>query len=473
MSKQMSRRELLRLMGMGCAGAALAACQPRVVKETVVVEKESEKEVTRIVKETVVVKEKAVPEEVVVLDFMNRGNEYIKEVANQQIALFNEGYPHIKIMHDLVPGNWREKMMMRIAAGTPPDCFFDAGYSSGIFWRQEVTLNLEPFLEAEPTFKEDDYTEGCWFTCTFEGKRYGLPWDTGFQVLAYNADLLDEAGVEYPDVEKPMTWDDLIEKATQLTFDLNGKRPGESDFDPARIKQYGFGGASAYHVMSHVVYTNGGELINADLTCPIDSPEFIEAIQYAVDLGLKHFVAPSAVYPQAEAFNLQNKNVAMAYMWAHQCGQLTEVGVNWQTAPNPINTTPAAYGHYSPWAVTTFSEHPKEAFDFIYQSTCTYEGQKILVDMGMLQPTRKDLIDLFVQNAPPDPKYRQVFFDVVDVYRVPGDTIGSYFNGSRAPMQDYFIPTVDPVFLGKVRYEEIMAEVRPKLEQVMRTGETP
>lgn len=58
-SKQVSRRRLLKLMGTGMGGVLLAACQPRVVKETVVVEKEVEKQVTKevekLVKETVIV----------------------------------------------------------------------------------------------------------------------------------------------------------------------------------------------------------------------------------------------------------------------------------------------------------------------------------------------------------------------------------------------------------------------------------
>ena len=46
-----SRREFLRLTAMAATGAALSACKPEIVKETVIVEKPVEK----IVKETVVV----------------------------------------------------------------------------------------------------------------------------------------------------------------------------------------------------------------------------------------------------------------------------------------------------------------------------------------------------------------------------------------------------------------------------------
>ena len=56
MKSQMTRRQLLRYLGLGSVGVALAACQPKIVKETVIQEK--------VVKETVV-QEKVVKETVV------------------------------------------------------------------------------------------------------------------------------------------------------------------------------------------------------------------------------------------------------------------------------------------------------------------------------------------------------------------------------------------------------------------------
>ena len=50
-----TRRRLLRLGLMGAGAAMLAACQPKIVEVTKVVEKEVEKEVEKVVKETVIV----------------------------------------------------------------------------------------------------------------------------------------------------------------------------------------------------------------------------------------------------------------------------------------------------------------------------------------------------------------------------------------------------------------------------------
>ena len=51
MARQCTRRELLRYFGLAGSAAVLAACQPKVVEVTKIVEKEVEK----VVKETVIV----------------------------------------------------------------------------------------------------------------------------------------------------------------------------------------------------------------------------------------------------------------------------------------------------------------------------------------------------------------------------------------------------------------------------------
>ncbi|MGB9617543.1 MAG: twin-arginine translocation signal domain-containing protein, partial [Desulfomonilaceae bacterium] len=55
--RKLTRRCFLRAAGAAVAFGALAACQPRIVKETVVVEKEKvvakEKEVTKVVEKEV------------------------------------------------------------------------------------------------------------------------------------------------------------------------------------------------------------------------------------------------------------------------------------------------------------------------------------------------------------------------------------------------------------------------------------
>jgi len=470
---KLSRRGFLKSTAVGATLATVSACAatatPQVIEkevkvvETVVVEKEVK------VVETVIVKEP------VTLNFFNRGGEYIAEVMNQQMELYRESHPEINFEINAVAGySHQEALLMMIAAGTGPDCWFDANRTTGMLTRKGVTMDLEPFLEADPNFNEDDYVANVWIAQTYDGKRWGLPWDSGAMCMFFNKDLFDEAGIDYPDPQEWMTWNEVVELAKQLTLDMEGKTPNDSGFDPNRPKQYGFR-PSTGHGRQTYMWANDAEIIAGDGTMPMDTPEFTEAMNWLADLGLKHYVAPSPAYQAPTEVGLQHGNIAMEHNWVWMLGRYNSFGINWGTFQVPYNTTKASYGHYSPLCVFSRSRHPQEAYDFIFFACCSYEGEKVLVDRGMQQPIRKDLRERFLDNPePPERQYRQVFYDAFEnqeTFRWPGDKIGSYYGGWYQPLIELWSPYLDRLWLGEVRWEEIAAEVRQLSEQVLRTGE--
>ncbi|MEA3407894.1 MAG: hypothetical protein U9R48_07420, partial [Chloroflexota bacterium] len=134
--KNMSRRRLLKLMGLGLAGTTLAACQPKVVekvvKETVVVEKEVEKEVEKVVKETVVVKEEVekvvevtkAPGERIRVTWYAWGNPLDPGRYTEYEKAFDDYGLDVILQAVLVPGGeeYYVKLMAAVASGTAPDC---------------------------------------------------------------------------------------------------------------------------------------------------------------------------------------------------------------------------------------------------------------------------------------------------------------------------------------------------------------
>jgi multiple sugar transport system substrate-binding protein len=292
-------------------------------------------------------------------------------------------------------------------------------------------------------------------------------------VVAFNMDLFDEAGIPYPDPQKWMTWDEIIELGKQLTIDLDGRPATDPKFDPTRVKQYGFI-ADRGHGRQTYIWSNNAEIIEADLSCPVDTPEFIEAMNWLADLGLKHYVGPSPAYEQATTMDIRSKNVAIQHIGVWLLGRINDAGVTrWGTFQVPYSKTKASYGHYSPLCISSKSKYKQESYDFI-SFACLYEGEEILVDMGMMQPIRKDLRDRFINNpAPPEPKYRQVFYDAFEgpTFRWPGDKVGSYYNGWYQPMIDLWAPYLDSLWAGEIRWEDVAKEVREKTEHLMRTGE--
>ena len=195
---------------------------------------------------------------------------------------------------------------------------------------------MSPYFEADPDFNEDDYVENVWIAQTYDGARWGIPWDSGAMLMAFNIDLFDEVGVPHPEPDAWMTWDEIIELAKVLTFDLDDNSANDSDFDPARVRQYGLR-AGFGHGRPTYIWGNDAEIIADDGTMPMDSDAFIEAMNWLADLGLKHFVNPSPAYEAAGETSLQAGNVAMQHIGVWSLGRINQASVNWGTFPVPYN----------------------------------------------------------------------------------------------------------------------------------------
>ena len=158
-------------------------------------------------------------------------------------------------------------------------------------------------------------------------------------------------------------------------------------------------------------------------------------------------------------------------------GEYLDAGVKLGMIQVPYSKKQTTYGQYSPMCVFTGSRFKQEAFNFIYFCTADPDGQKIIVDRGQLQPTLKSLRKQYLNGTPPpDATERQLAFDVFenkDTYRWPGDKIGSFWGG----WYQYFIDLTNPyytdLFIGNKRWEDIAGELRPKMEQLLKTGEVP
>lgn len=455
--QSMSRRQFMRVSAGSAAVLALAACAAPSAAPAG--EGEGDGATT----------------EGVTLSFLNRGGQFIEDVMGEQMALYRESNPDVNFEINAVAGASHQEMLLTmIASNTGPDIWFDANRTTGPLTQRGVTLNLEPFIETDENWNDDDFVDNVWIAQTYDDARWGLPWDSGAMLIGYNKDHFDTAGIEYPSADTWLTWEEVVELGKQLTLDLDGNTPNDSGFDPARVQQYGFM-ADRGHGRQTYMWANDAEIIAEDGSMPMDSDNFIQAMNWLADLGLEHFIAPSPAYEAAGEISIQAGTVAMQHIGAWNIGRINQAGINWGTMQVPYNTTRASYGHYSPLCVFSQTEHPQEAYDFISWACLSRDGQSILVDLGMQQPVRKDLREQFINNeAAPDMASRQAFYDAFEnpeTFRWPGDTIGSYFGGWYQTLIDYWGPYLDQLWLGEVRWEDVATEVRAGSEKILETGE--
>jgi multiple sugar transport system substrate-binding protein len=457
-AKRYSRRDFLKTSAVATVGLTLAACVPAPAGAP----QGSGQAVS------------AAP---IQINFFNRGGEYVFQTMDLQIEEFKKSHPEYEFDLNEVAGySHQEALLNMLAAGNGPDCWFDSVRTTGMLARKGVVEPLDAYLAAEPAYKPESFT-GNTFSCqTFDGQIWGIPWDSGALLIMYNKDLFDEAGVPYPDPNVWLTWDEIIELGKQLTLDLEGKTPNDAGFNPGRVKQYGFM-ADTGHGRQTYIWSNGAEIIAGDMTMPIDTPEFIEAMNWLADLGLKHYVAPSARYQTAQEITLPSGNVAMQHAGVWSMGEYLDAGVNLGMIQVPYSKQKTSYGQYSPMCVFKESAVKQAAFDFIYFCTANPAGQKIIVDRGQLQPTLTSLREDYLNGTPPPSKEeRQLAYDVFEnpeTYRWPGDTIDSYWNGWYQYFIDLWGPYLTDLFIGNKRWEDIASELRPKSEALLETGEVP
>ncbi len=210
--------------------------------------------------------------EQVVKDFTEKHKDQIKSV-NFEITTQDE---------------YQTKMTAAITADDLPDIFYvgpeavksyvDNGYCQPLDNLVDTAAvdNLWPAIQT--AYRYDGNTTG-------QGSLYCLPKDLSCFAFAYNKKLFDEAGLDYPDPEKPYTYDEFLKVCKKLTIDKDGD--GEID-------QWGVANADAFG-MTPYIYSNGARFLNEDQTKVTiqDDPKFKEAFQYYCDLTSKEGVTPS------------------------------------------------------------------------------------------------------------------------------------------------------------------------------------
>jgi ABC-type glycerol-3-phosphate transport system substrate-binding protein len=214
MMEKLSRRSLLRVFGVGAAGAMLAACQPKVVEVTRVVEKE--KVVEKVVEQTVVVKE-AVEVEKEVTRVVEKSVEVSKPAAKLAGELifwghdqhpidlaatgFLERNPEIK-WESPHPADRVQKIKAAMAAGSGcPDLFWSEATDAQDWGCNDLLTDLTDELAP---YKDDFHPLKLNETFVVKtGKNVGWPGDISVSAYYYRPDKFAEAG--FSDVD----WDTL------------------------------------------------------------------------------------------------------------------------------------------------------------------------------------------------------------------------------------------------------------------------
>ncbi len=146
--------------------------------------------------------------------------------VKQVLAAWNASNPNIQVDYQQV--SWddiQNYMTTSFEAKNVPDVFHFESTPIMEFATRGYLTDLSKLIPGE---MKQDIASGAWKTVTDEkGGVYGIPFLWESLIILYNKDLINEAKIKLPTIQRPWNWDDLQKAAKALTKDKNGD--GQTD----------------------------------------------------------------------------------------------------------------------------------------------------------------------------------------------------------------------------------------------------
>ena len=265
-------------------------------------------------------------------------------LRNSQAKRFEKENPDIKVDIQVLPARgYNEKVFTSISDGNPPDIFASGDIVIPTIAARNLAYDLNDFVEEDKSFKLSGYYPEVIDGLTYQGELLGLTdnWDT--QVMYYNRDLFDKAGLDYPDAS--WTWNDAVSAARKLTS-------GEGT-----DKVFGIAHGLWFVPVFDQIWAYGGDIFNsAGTKCAI------------ADL-IKDGVAPTPqeLLSQTTLQLLAARRAAMV-IDAGRWGAYELLGskVNWAVAPIPKGPEGRDnFFHLGMFAIARNSDSPDNAWKFL------------------------------------------------------------------------------------------------------------
>jgi putative chitobiose transport system substrate-binding protein len=143
----------------------------------------------------------------VTVEFWTLSLSTFSDYFNKVIKSFEAANPDIKINWVDVPYDaFQQKMIAAIASGKAPDLVnmntpwvIDFVGQNALSPIDEYVTDVDKYL----------YLPNYWDVTVIDGKSYALPWYLSPQIMLYNKQIFEEAGLDLN--EPPKTWDEIIE----------------------------------------------------------------------------------------------------------------------------------------------------------------------------------------------------------------------------------------------------------------------
>ena len=288
------------------------------------------------------------------------------------------------------------KLDAELAAGGGPDVFFITNVPS--YAARNTLEDLGPWIK-KTNFPIDKYVPDSLRIHSLNGNLYSIPRDTATNVLYYNQDDFDKAGIKYPDAN--WKWSDLQDAAKKLTVT-----------DGGRVTRYGLVLESNQWPM--FVYQNGGAVFDDPVqpkTFTLADDKAVAAIQWLGDLINKDKSVPN--FQEADqmggtASMFTADQASMSITNASRLGSYANATFKWAVAPVPAGPDgiKANEAGGAGFAMNANSKIKDAAWAFM-QYLCRPDGQIAFTSSG-----GSPAVPAMIGNADVKASFKAPFADV-------------------------------------------------------------
>ncbi len=383
-----------------------------------------------------------------------------EEAASHKIVAdaFMAEHPEIKI--ELWNQPWEDyftKIQALWASGdskTIPDIAFL--WPTPKYAAEGVLENLDPYIE-KSGYDLNDYWPGLLESAMYNGSVYGFPRDIEVNVLYYNKDLFDAAGVEYPTPE--WTWDDLLAAAEKLTVKDAG----------GNVTQYALAAEGGKY--SKWLNQNGGAILDDyrnPSKCMLAEPASIAAIQFFADMMANGYAMRDADLSQAggDAAVFQSGQAAMILQNTSRVSAFNAAGMNYDVSVVPI---PAGGKRWNAaggaaWVMSSGSDNKDAAWTFLQWLQSTDGGQKIYTERGEIFPALQSVANspAFMTDQPPANKQ-----GIIDEAAASGVGGFGYFPEWDELDSSIIGPALQQIWAGEAQPADILPQVCEQVNQFL------
>lgn len=281
---------------------------------------------------------------------------------------------------------------------------------------------------------------------TMAGAPRGVPLNFGTCMLFYNVDMFEKAGLE-----PPTNWDELADCAEKLTI-KNGDQ----------VEQYGIALGTRETIQNWAIFIwgNGGDILDENGKCVVNSPESVEALDRWMSLVREKEVSP-AVLTGVECDQLfQNQKAAMYICGPWVTTPLTEAGVNFGVVDMPAGPkAQVTVANGSVLAMAQSAEDKKENIYEFYDFWVSKESQAYWSTSVGFAPIRSDMLG---DEALKESTWVEPFTKTAEFARfyLPG-------GAKYAQVDEILMNAYEQILLGQASAQDALDSAAEEIDSIM------